>query len=469
MTSFSSCIRCLPLLALSLPIEGCGRDASGPSGGVGVVAVNVSPASFIVVPSGRVLLTALPQDSAGRTVQTLVTWTSSDPAVATVAGGMVTGVAAGSVTVRATAGGVVGEAVIEVVAVRFTSLSVGGVQACGLTSDGRGFCWGHNESGQLGDGTTSDRSAPVGVAGGLVLANLDAGNWQTCGVSTSGAGYCWGAGMYGALGDGTRDDRPLPGPVSGDLVLSEVRAAFSSVACGLTRAGEPWCWGYNGSGALGQGSFGGFSSRPVAVSGGLTLRSLTAGGEHFCGLTASGEAWCWGSNSYNQLGDSLDNGTPVRAGSMTFVAVTAGLMHTCGLQSGGTAWCWGQNAFGELGNGSVSRDEAVPTRVAGNLTFVALSSGGNHTCGLTAQGWAYCWGMNNYGQVGNGTVADNVPAPSPVSGGHVFAQIAVGGNQTCGITTAGVAYCWGDNFAGQLGNGSRGGMRSTPMRVQGQP
>jgi alpha-tubulin suppressor-like RCC1 family protein len=145
------------------------------------------------------------------------------------------------------------------------------------------------------------------------------------------------------------------------------------------------------------------------------------------------------------------------AGGLTFSALSSGFDHTCGLTPGGAAYCWGANDLGQLGNNrSTTAAPFVPVGVVGGLTFSSLSSGATHTCALTAGGAAYCWGFNGNGQLGNNSTTDS-PVPVAVAGGLTFSSIGMGDYHTCGVTTTGAAYCWGLNIYGQLGNGATTG------------
>jgi len=199
-----------------------------------------------------------------------------------------------------------------------------------------------------------------------------------------------------------------------------------------------------------------------------TFVAVAAGGAHTCALTAEGAAYCWGRGESGQLGApapsscTLDSGVfpcariPVAvSGGLTFGQITGGGSHTCALTADGTAYCWGSNTQGQLGDNSTTQRQA-PVLVATGLRFDALDAGANHTCGLTSDGTVYCWGRNNQGQLGDGTTTHR-SAPVAVSGGLAFQVMTVGGfdiGHTCGIVAGGAAYCWGDNAQGQLGIGS---------------
>lgn len=200
----------------------------------------------------------------------------------------------------------------------------------------------------------------------------------------------------------------------------------------------------------------------------VAFATLSVGGIHTCGTTAAGIAYCWGWNSRGQLGDGT-SGTerwrPVRVvGGVRFAVVSAGDRYTCGLTAAGAAYCWGLNGWGQLGDGTTV-ERSTPVLVAGGLRFTAISTGFRHTCAVTAERVAYCWGLNGAGHLGDGTTTDQ-STPVRVAGGVALTAVSAGDFHTCGVTAAGAAYCWGANGDGQLGDGTTAG-RSTPMRVMG--
>jgi alpha-tubulin suppressor-like RCC1 family protein len=220
----------------------------------------------------------------------------------------------------------------------------------------------------------------------------------------------------------------------------------------------------------------------VAVVSSVMLASVVAGGAHSCALTTDGAPFCWGRGEAGQLGVApppttcaLDPGTfpcssgPLAAGHLEFVQLAAGGAHTCGLTSAGGAFCWGSNSSGQLGDGT-GTDHHEPGGVETDLTFASIDAGVAHTCGLTSDGAAHCWGRNDRGQLGDGTTTDR-STPVAVTGGHTFELIVAGGldiGQTCGLTSGGAAYCWGDNERGQLGIGS-GGFGSEDLAPHSEP
>ena len=343
---------------------------------------------------------------------------------------------------------------------RFTSINAGSSHTCGLNESGTAFCWGSNTSGQLGDGTITTRSMPVTVSGGLTFASLTAGYSHTCGLASGGAAYCWGQGSA-QLGNGLSSYAPVTGPVavSGGLPFTSL-VAGNSHTCGLVSGGTAYCWGANSYGELGDGNTTS-QSIPVAVSGGLAFTSLVAGTDHTCGLAIGGTAYCWGSNSSGQLGDGTTTSRTapvVVSGGLAYTRIVARNSHNCGLTSGGTAYCWGYNWNGQLGdgtsgNGSNSANRMSPVAVTGGRTFTSLVAGDSHTCGLVSGGTGYCWGSNHYGQFGDGTNTSRTSL-GMMANGRVLTSITAGSTHTCGLEPGGTAYCWGSDTTGQLGVGS---------------
>jgi alpha-tubulin suppressor-like RCC1 family protein len=237
-------------------------------------------------------------------------------------------------------------------------------------------------------------------------------------VATSGSAYCWGSTPNGAFGDGTVGTHLTPTPTAPGMTFQSI-VAGSDFTCALTTAGAAYCWGLGPNGQLGNGASTN-STTPVPVSGGLTFRSLAAGGQAVCGLTTEGKAYCWGNNFYGTVGDGtsgMDAGpsrrpTPVAvAGGLTFETLSAGYATMCGVTASGAGYCWGYN-FGAVGDGT-SDHRSSPTAVAGALTFKRISSGTGYGCGVTTADAIYCWGENSNGGLGDGTIATRV-APVPV-------------------------------------------------------
>jgi hypothetical protein len=339
------------------------------------------------------------------------------------------------------------------------ALALGGSgSTCLLTLfSGTPHCWGYNVFGTYGNGTTEDSDVPVPAGGGLSFTSLGIGEFTACGIErTSQSLYCWG--YYGD--DLAADPLPLhltPVPFNADHKFKALSEGSAS-GCALTDEGDTYCWGEGMDGELGNGADTA-SASPVKVVGGHTFKSIGVGVGYACGLTAQGDVYCWGDNEAGALGtgsaDERNSATPqLVTGQHHFTSLSVGDFHVCGLTRDGEAFCWGHNGDYSLGIGSRDDDpHPTPERVASNLTFSEVSAGNQSSCGITPQGVAYCWGSNAVGELGNGTL-DNSSTPAAVAGGLTFVSIDAGGASACGITYNAEVYCWGDNSQGGLGNGT---------------
>lgn len=347
------------------------------------------------------------------------------------------------------------------------SIAAGGAHTCLVMANGRAFCWGANDRGQLGTGSTARLSTPGPVASGVRFASIASGLSHSCALTRNGAVWCWGENAHGQLGDASFADRRAPVRIRNDHAFRAV-ATGARHTCALDVEGQAWCWGAGSAGQLGNGDTGA-SAAPVAVATDHRFTTLAAGWAFSCGLTDAGAVMCWGENASGQLGDGTRDArrtpTPVHAAAR-FTAIAAGSNHACGLTEEGEAWCWGRNARGQLGDGTTGAQSA-PVPVKTTARFVAISAGAVHTCAITGDGAAYCWGQNAYGQLGDGGTSDRTQ-PVAVAGHHAFALLRAFGSHTCGATASGEAFCWGYNLEGQLGDGTRV-HRARPVYVEPPP
>lgn len=323
--------------------------------------------------------------------------------------------------------------------VTFSAISEGDSSGCGIsTTGGRVYCWGNNSHGEIGDGSGTLKGVATLISGGLNFTSVSVGGSHACGITLGGTAYCWGQDTRGQLGDARKVNSSTPIPVSGGggtAILSAI-AAGRTHTCGLAPDGTAFCWGSNFDGELGAGGVGGTADTPALVSGGISFTSISAGG------------------------DSIPGDSQPRAFS-------------CGVAVGGAAYCWGDNSVGQLGIGSIGGPSPVPVPVAGGQTFTRVTVGGTHACGLTAGGAVYCWGGNVDLQLGRGPFTGTDAAngtPQQVSGGELpsgvtFTTVSAGVNHTCAIGSDGFAYCWGSNVYGSLGNTLQAAFRGLPQKV----
>lgn len=340
---------------------------------------------------------------------------------------------------------------------------------CAVTAAGGVRCWGLNNAGQLGDGTTTDHSRPVEVAGLSGVTAVSVGGYHACAVTTSGGVECWGWNDGGQLGDGTTTQRSSPVAVAGLASGVTTVSAGWSHTCALTTRGGVMCWGWNDHGQLGVGTAADRSS-PVDVAG-LTsgVTAVSAGLAHTCAVTTSGGVKCWGWNDGGQLGDGTtnDSSDPVEVAGLTsgVTSVSAGYYHTCAVTSAGGVKCWGSNVFGELGDEALV-DHNIPVEVAGLTSVTGVSAGNYFTCAVTRKGAVWCWGHDQGPGSEQGSIAIN-PTPVKVAGLPAGVAAVLAGNaHTCAVTAAGGVTCWGKNDRGQLGDGTTTDS-STPVHVIG--
>lgn len=351
----------------------------------------------------------------------------------------------------------------------FAVVAPGAYHTCGLTRDGDVYCWGSNADGELGTGTVGNSWRPVLVAGERKYTSVSSGYARSCGVASDGQMFCWGRG-YGTI----------PRVVSSPRLTVISLGVTDENTCGLTESGVAYCWGGNAYGQVGDGSTVPRSSPTrVAIDGRLT--DIAASGAHACALRDDMTAYCWGTDAQGRTGttetpSSCAEGPPCRyptparvRGGLAFTRITTGASQTCSLGPDNRAYCWGSDLRGELGGAaSATCHPAVPCApspvpVAGGHAFGAIRAGLHHTCAVTLGGMAYCWGLNDGGQLGNGGQS-NAFEPQQVSGDLEFVSIQPGVYHTCGVVKDGRAYCWGGNLAGALGDGSFE-RRLTPVAV----
>jgi alpha-tubulin suppressor-like RCC1 family protein len=461
-------------------------------------------------------LTVTVADSAGRpTPGVFVSWT---PGAGTVSQAVDTTDAGGRSTVAWTLPVVPGiytaTAVVDgLAAVNFTAtaqpvagdivfryIDAGGYHACGITTTEQLLCWGYNADGQLGLGSTSLVTSPTLIPGDLRYRRIAGGFYHTCAYTLAANVLCWGNNSDGRLGGGTGSSTsPVQvmtaasiDTLQGDTVvvgsvalLVQGLAAGEAHTCAIDLVQKAWCWGRNSEGQLGRGDFtSSFAPTPINTD---LFKEVSVGGLHTCGITVAGAGRCWGYNVAGQLGDGSisASGLPVAVPG-TFRTdplvifhspdpdfplppgpfVAAGYDHSCAITVAGPTLCWGLNEYGQVGDGTTA-NRTSPVTVAGGHAFAAITAGLRHTCALDTSGVAWCWGDNTYGELGDGTHTRS-ETPVAVAGGLQFAYLKAGELSACGVTPTGVAYCWGDNEYGQLGDGTATSS-ATPVKVAFQP
>jgi alpha-tubulin suppressor-like RCC1 family protein len=335
------------------------------------------------------------------------------------------------------------------------------------TIDSPPWAWGSNALGQLGDGTTDNHSTAVRATGldGVTVTATAAGWQHSLALLDDGTVRAWGANGDGQLGDGTTTDRSTPVAVSGLTGVTAI-AAGDVHSLALLDDGTVRAWGFNGQGQLGDGSTT-RSSTPVVVSDLTGVTAIAVGGFHSLALRGDGTVVAWGYNGDGQLGDGTTTSrtTAVAVSDLTGVtAIAAGHVHSLALLQGGTVRAWGANGVGQLGDGSTT-DRSTPVAVSGLTGITAIAAREFHSLALRGDGTVVAWGWNGDGQLGDGSTTDR-STPVAVSDLTGVTAVAAGGYHSLALRGDGTMRAWGFNRDGQLGDGSTT-RSSTPVVVSG--
>jgi alpha-tubulin suppressor-like RCC1 family protein len=418
------------------------------------LAVTVSWAPITTITFGRDTATLLLDDSLSTSVvvsnshnkpaqNAVVSYSSSASDVATVdANGRIRTFATGVATITATVENLNSSINVAVVP-HFTQIATGGQHTCGITGTRRLYCWGSDINGNLGVGTNTSSCpqinggcsvVPVPVTGAERFVFVTAGEFHTCALTKTGVAYCWGGNYYGQAGIGS--------------VGGEVRV-------------------------------------PTAVAGGHTFRSISAGRMHTCAIDTAGDSWCWGWDSWGQLGAGITggdrcsffgtnepcSGTPLKvAGPVRFAEVMGAEKISCGRALSGAAYCWGAEVGGTERTDCQAGENANCTRTpllqVGGTIFTRVGMGGVYRCGQKSDGVLWCWGADYYGSFGNGTASPYSPDTAVrAAGGKTYSQLTFGSAHMCGLNGDAVE-CWGQNYYGQAG-GPIGSDRYNPGPING--
>ncbi|MCA9654647.1 MAG: DUF4215 domain-containing protein [Myxococcales bacterium] len=336
------------------------------------------------------------------------------------------------------------------------AVTLGGASGCILTGAGEAACFGSNAQGQTGNLTTGQVTMlPVPVLD--TVESLTAGDEHNCAVRTGGEVWCWGDNANSQMGplSAPPNDELSPIQVTGLPVIVAVEAGVDH-NCAIDVAGTVWCWGDNDNRQLGRG---GTTTTDDANPGAVALPQpaidLGLGENHSCAVVSNNNVWCWGDDDSGQLGDGVilpDSGDPLMVvGLPPAVEVEAGRDATCALDTMGGVWCWGNNNDGEVGDGTVN-DTAVPQAVALPQPADDISLGINFSCALLTTDAVYCWGEGSDYQLGYGDIIDQL-TPVEVQGlpaGDIV-DLEVGARGACVMTAANERHCWGFSETGYLG------------------
>lgn len=339
-----------------------------------------------------------------------------------------------------------------------------------LTAAGRVLAWGHNSTGELGDGTEVLRPTPAPVRGlpaGLRIVSVSAGANHVLALGADGSVWAWGHNRSGQLGDGSKVDRPAPIRVKG---LHDARAvsAGNAFSVALEADGSVFAWGNNQSGQLGDGNAPEDHITPELVHGlgkGSGVVQIASGKSHILVRKSDGSLFGWGNGTSGQLGDGANTkksapGPVIGLGPNSgVISIAAGGSHSLALKADGTVFAWGNNKSGQLGNGTRPADQNRPVSVKGlsrGSGVIAIAAGASFSVALERDGTVVTWGKNKVGELGNGTTRDSsVPVKITSRGsGPVPTAVATGAYHALALRDDGTVIAWGDNSSGQLGSGA---------------
>lgn len=471
-----------------------------PPGPAAVSSVSVTPTTANINIGATTQLNATARDANNDVLNDrAITWSSSANTIATVsAAGMVTGVAAGPVTITATSEGKSANAVVTVnapapVVAPVRTITIGAkpdtieawdvVNLQAVTRDsinqvltGRAVAWTSSNPAVatvspttgvltgLDRGTvtiTATSEGKVATVSQVIVIryrSLTTGTAHACNIASGGIVWCWGQngneGRIGSQNTGPEEFSAVPVMVPGGFRFTQV-STYGRTTCGIRTDSKAMCWGSNNWGALGLPTGVASAIVPQEVTGNISFRSISAGADQMCGISVNFIAYCWGNNQWGQFGDgkSVSNHVPQAVnGGATFSSITAGSSYTCGLTNAFAGFCWGADGAGQHGNGlpiSNGNTFSLTMRPMVGPQFVELAASNSLTCGRATVGSIYCWGSSTGGRLGS--VGNATSTPREISGGRTYRQLAVGAVHACAVTQEYEVFCWGMNGNGQLG------------------
>ncbi|MEF2174968.1 MAG: hypothetical protein V3575_00740, partial [Candidatus Absconditabacteria bacterium] len=290
---------------------------------------------------------------------------------------------------------------------------------CGIRNDDKVYCWGRGYYGRLGEGSTLSSvhiKSPKPITSNESFVKISLGTAFTCGITNNGKLYCWGGNTKGQIGDGTTNTRTTPVEIDPSNNYKDISLG-SDFACAIREDNKLYCWGGYSYLLIGDGSFVD-KKVPTVVQTSLTFREISSGGHHFCGITNDGKLYCWGNGANGVLGNgsNTDILSPFLVDTVnSYISLSTSVYHTCGVTTDGKLYCWGENDSGQIGNGTTN-NQYSPVQIDSSNKYKSIFAGYRHsTCGKRLDNSIYCWGENEDWQLGDGTNINRL-TPFPIQG-----------------------------------------------------
>ena len=377
-------------------------------------------------------------------------------------------------------------------AVNWVGVAAGANHSLAINKAGELYAWGWNDRGQLGNGTTgvtaSSNAIPVRITRPVTICSIStiseityrthcptnwvmvaAGDHHSLALSRGGEIYAWGGNSVGQLGDGTTADKHRPVKMNSTIHWKKIFAG-SAHNMAINADGELYAWGWNNQGQLGDGTTT-VKTSLVKIGSATNWAGVSLGGNRSLAINTDGELYAWGANHYGQLGDGtyVDKHSPVQIGTSTnntnWVEIATGNHHSLALNSAGEVYAWGLNDAGQLGNGT-SGNKGSPVQIDTSTNWNKIVAGDYHNLAINSDGELYAWGANLYGRLGDGTTADK-HSPVQIGTATNWKMVSAGGGHSLAINEEGELYAWGKNYSGQVGDGtsSISSNRASPVKI----